>query len=349
MKKVLVVGSARKSGGGVASVVRLMQKMPAWRKYRCHWLGTQIQAGKLTKIRYALTAYLWALFRIWGYDIVHFHTVPDRICLLIQMPVFLLARLGGKKIIMHIHMGNQLSQHTQNGLFLWHLQRADLIILLARKWQLLFADIYSNIHTPTTVLYNACECRENVSFEHRKKKILFVGYMDDNKAPNILLEAIARLKSHHELDDWTVTMLGNGDVKRFSKMRDDMELTNEVEFTGYVTGNKKVKAFSEASILVLCSYNEGFPMVVLEAWSYGLPVVSTPVGGLPDVIEEGRNCLTFPFGDSKALAKQLSRLMADDTLRTDMGVYSQYFLRKHFSLAKINAMLEEIYSKELRS
>ena len=66
-----------------------MQKMPAWRKYRCHWLGTQIQAGKLTKIRYALTAYLWALFRIWGYDIVHFHTVSDRICLLIQMPVIM--------------------------------------------------------------------------------------------------------------------------------------------------------------------------------------------------------------------------------------------------------------------
>lgn len=344
MKKVLMVGSARESGGGVASVIRLMEKMPVWQEYRCHWLGTQIQAGKMTKAWYALTSYVWALFHIWQYDIVHFHTVPDRICLVIQMPIFLLAMLGHKKIIMHVHMGNQLLQHTSNSLFLWHLKRADLIILLARKWKEMFAEKFPSVHTPTTVLYNACECRDTISFEQRKKQIIFMGYMDDNKAPNILLEAIASLKSHDELDGWTVILMGNGDVARFSRMAVEMELTKEVEFTGYVTGCRKERIINEASILVLCSYNEGFPMVVLEAWSYGIPVVSTPVGGLPDVIEEGKNCLTFPFGDSKALAKQLRRLICDDGLRTDMGIYSQCFLRKHFSLENINAAIRKIYN-----
>ena len=85
-------------------------------------------------------------------------------------------------------------------------------------------------------------------------------------------------------------------------------------------------------------------MVVLEAWTYGIAVVSTPVGGLPDVIEEGKNCLSFPFGDSKTLAKQLERLISDETLRGYMGDYSRNFVVEHFSLAKINNELIDLYN-----
>ena len=87
MTKVLMVGSAEQSGGGVASVLRLMKTMPFWEKYHCGWLGTQIQRGYDVKLWYAVKAYFKALFTIWQYDIVHFHTVPDKICLIIQMPV----------------------------------------------------------------------------------------------------------------------------------------------------------------------------------------------------------------------------------------------------------------------
>ena len=140
MSKVLMVGSAEQSGGGVASVLRLMKTMPFWEKYHCGWLGTQIQRGYGVKLWYAVKAYFKALFTIWQYDIVHFHTVPDKICLIIQMPVLLLALLGRKKIIMHIHMGNQLEDHTHNRLFIWCLNRADCVVLLAKKWQKCFAE-----------------------------------------------------------------------------------------------------------------------------------------------------------------------------------------------------------------
>ena len=95
MKRVLVIGSAEQSGGGVATVIKIMKQMPVWEKYHCYWLGTQIQAGKWTKLRYAMTAYLKTLFIIWQYDIVHFHTVPN-VSMIIQLPVFLLALLGRK-------------------------------------------------------------------------------------------------------------------------------------------------------------------------------------------------------------------------------------------------------------
>lgn len=341
MAKVLVVGSAEKSGGGIASVIKLIKKMPVWDEYSCYWLGTQIQRNYAWKLWYAVKSWFIALFIIWRYDIVHFHTVPDKICLIIQLPVFLLALIGKKKIIMHIHMGNQLNYHTKNKLFLWHLQKADEIVLLAKKWEQLFKEKYTMIKTPTTVLYNACETVKTIPYENKHKSIIFAGYMDDNKAPNILLNAWKKLKDKYP--DWKVTFMGNGDVVRFKNMANEMGLQNSVEFTGYVRGQKKIDYFTNASIFVLCSYNEGFPMVVLEAWSYGIPVISTPVGGLPDVIVENKNCCTFDFGDSDGLAKKLELLINNENLRKNMSNFEQNYVESKFSMESVNNYIEKLY------
>ena len=341
-KRVLVVGSAEQSGGGVASVIRLMKKMPVWRKYHCYWLGTQIQRNYAWKLWYAIKAYMIAVFIIWRYDIVHFHTVPDKICLIIQMPVFLLALLGQKKIIMHIHMGNQLRNHVNNKLFKWCLKKANLIILLAKKWQQLFEERFSDIQTQTTVLYNACETIPQVPFSEKENIIIMAAYFNDNKAPDLLLKAWKELKD--EYPDWQVYMLGNGEVERFKKMADDMELSDSVTFTGYIVGKEKEAFFRKASIYCMCSYEEGFPMVVLEAWAHGICVISTPVGGLPDVIEEEKNILTFDFGDWQGLAGQLKVLMDDAEKRKNVAEYSKEFIANTFTTNIINKEIENIYN-----
>ena len=84
-------------------------------------------------------------------------------------------------------------------------------------------------------------------------------------------------------------------------------------------------------------------MVVLEAWMHGMALVTTPVGGLPDVLEEGRNALTFPFGDADTLAEQLERLMADEDLRKQMAGFSRRFAVQHFSTEEINKCWNENY------
>ncbi|MBE6271836.1 MAG: glycosyltransferase family 4 protein [Prevotella ruminicola] len=344
-KRVLVVGSAEQSAGGVSSVIKLMKKMPVWKEYDCYWLGTQIQRNYAWKLWYALKAYVIALCIIWRYDIVHFHTVPDKICLIIQMPVFLLALIGRKRIVMHIHMGNQLRNHTRNKIFKWCLRRADLIILLAKKWQALFKDEFADIKTPTTVLYNACEMVPEVPLEEKEKSIVMAAYFNDNKAPDLLLKAWKKLKDHYP--DWHVYMLGNGEVERFRKMAEDMGLADSVTFTGYVVGKLRDDYFRKASIYCMCSYEEGFPMVVLEAWAYGICVVTTPVGGLPDVLEDGRNALIFDFGNWETLANRISRLIENRTMRKNMADDARDMVYHHFSNQQINEMTESIYSTVL--
>ena len=340
-KRVLVVGSAEESRGGVAEVIRMMKKMPVWEQYHCYWLGTQIQRNYAWKLWYAVKANVMALFIIWRYDIIHFHSVPDKIDLVIKLPIFLLALLGRKKIIMHIHMGNQLKNHTQNKLFKWCLRRANLILLLAKKWQSLFHDLYADIKTPTTVLYNACEYVPEVPLEEKENIIIMAAYLNDNKAPDLLLKAWKQIG--HQFPNWKIYMLGNGEVERFEKMAQSLELSDSVKFTGYVVGKEKEDYFRKASIYCMCSYEEGFPMSVLEAWANNICVLTTPVGGLPDVLEDGKNALVFNFGDWQELSKKLSFLIENKKNRQEMAKYSRALVYQRFSVRELNNEILQIY------
>lgn len=343
--KVLIVGSAEKSGGGVSSVIKLMKKMTIWEKYSCYWLGTQIQRNYLWKLWFAIKAALITPFIIWRFDIVHFHTVPDKVCLVVQMPELICAKLFGKKVIMHVHMGNQLLQHTHNKLFKWCLNRSDRIVLLADKWKKLFEQEFADVKVPLNVVYNACDTSGKHPLVEKEKLIIMAGYFDDNKAPDILIKAWSKLKEMYP--EWRLVLMGNGDVERFRRIAYDFEVDKCISFPGYLVGKEKEIIWNRASIFCLCSYNEGFPMVVLEAWNYGIPVISTPVGGLPDVIVEGKNCLTFPFGDIDMLASQLKTLIDNTKLREEMGVFSKQFVKDTFSLDSVNDMWDSLYSDML--
>ena len=89
-------------------------------------------------------------------------------------------------------------------------------------------------------------------------------------------------------------------------------------------------------------------MGVLDAWAYGILCVVTPVGGLPDVIEEGRNCLTFPFDDVDMLTMQLRKLMESSKLRRDMAEYSKSFGERVFAPVMVNESIEKLYEEILK-
>ena len=86
-------------------------------------------------------------------------------------------------------------------------------------------------------------------------------------------------------------------------------------------------------------------MGVLDAWAYGIPCVVTPVGGLPDVIEEGKNCLTYPFDDADALTMQLRKLMESPKLCRDMAEYSKSFGERVIAPVMVNESIEKLYEE----
>lgn len=349
MAKVLVVGSAENGGGGITTVIKLIKKMPVWRKYGCKWLETQIQAGKAKKAYYAFRSYIVALFSIWSYDIVHFHTVPN-ISMVVQLPIFLMALVGRKKIILHLHVGNQLEREKEQNfkLFRWCMKKSDVIVLLAKKYIDVIKKNYAEICTPATVIYNACENVNALPYVEHDKTILFAGIFSHNKAADKLILAFAKL--HDKYPDWKLQLLGSGpDERAYRDLIAKYGLESCVQIPGYVTGEKKASFFRKAGIYAMCSYLEGFPMVVLEAWAYGVPVVTTPVGGLPDVLEDGKNACVFDFGDIEGLSAQLDKLMGDDNLRVEMGSYAKEMVEQVFSPIVISEQIDVLYTQLLKS
>lgn len=338
--KVMMVGTAENSGGGITSVLKLIRKMPVWDLYSCYWLETQTQGNIVKKIGYALKAYLIATLKMKSYDIVHFHMVPG-INLVIQLPVFFIAKLYRKNVIAEVHVGNQLIPYSKSYLLRWWFKNVDLILFLANKWVNLFHEIYADIKTPVNVLYNACEFIEPIPIYEKKKEIIFVGTIDDNKAPDLLIKAWAKLST--KFPEWKIKILGRGNIQKFQTLSNQLGISDSIEFMGQVTGELKETIFHNASIYCMCSYMEGFPMVVLEAWAHSISVVTTPVGGLPDVIVDGRNCMVFPFGDSDKLAEQLDILIRDNQLRSSISEYGYKSALDLFSVQKINNDIDNIY------
>jgi len=343
--RVVMIGSARKSGGGVATVIRTMSSMPFWQHHSAYWLGTQIQRGYLCKLWYAVRAPFIALFVMPRCAIVHFHVVPDVPGMLIQLPELLLAKLLRKKVVAQVHVGNQLTQNTHNRLFKWALRRADIVLFLAQRWQKLYEECYTDIATPSCVLYNAAPDVPQVSTAEKTNTILMAAFLCENKGVDVLLRAWKKLQTRYP--DWSVTMIGNGEVERYKRLAADMGLADSVRFTGYLTGEERERQWRSASIYCMCSYEEGFPVVALEAWMYGAALITTPVGGLPDVIVDGSNCLTIPFGDSDALADRLQQLIDNAPLRQQLTTNSRTFVQQQFSKEKINEDIEAIYSRLL--
>ena len=110
----------------------------------------------------------------------------------------------------------------------------------------------------------------------------------------------------------------NNGIARYQSQVAEKTLS-EVHFLGTVTTTELVKLLSRSAIFCLPSRAEGLPIAMLEAMAMGLPVVATPVGGIPDALEEGINGYLVPAGNSVLLADRLELLLGDPVLRAKIG------------------------------
>jgi glycosyltransferase involved in cell wall biosynthesis len=114
-----------------------------------------------------------------------------------------------------------------------------------------------------------------------------------------------------------------------------------ITFTGPVAGEDKVKLFHSADIFVLPSYNEGLPTVLLEALAAGLPIITTDVGAIKEVVVCGENGLYVEPGDSQTIAERIVFLLKDDHLRYEMKRRNrERFLKQYTPIHFVNRLLK---------
>jgi glycosyltransferase involved in cell wall biosynthesis len=135
--------------------------------------------------------------------------------------------------------------------------------------------------------------------------VLTLGRLVRDKGMDVVIEACAAIGRR-------LIIAGSGPERCLLERR-AAALHADVQFTGFVEGDELRALYRQASAVVLASHNEGLPNVVLEGMAHGRPVLSTPVGGVTSVIQDGVNGCLMRIGDSMALASALRKLDANPT------------------------------------
>lgn len=184
------------------------------------------------------------------------------------------------------------------------------------------------------LLYNGVDTNAFCKSEADDGYVLFLGRLVREKGVETLLKAHANSSA-----GWRLVVAGTG------PLGDELKVQyNPSIFVGYLTGEALKKMIERASVVVVPSeWYENCPMSVLEAMAYGKPVVGSRMGGIPELVDDGKTGLLFEAGNVEELTYALDKLMASSELRKKMGNAGRRRVEVEFSLDKHNDVLMNIY------
>jgi len=174
------------------------------------------------------------------------------------------------------------------------------------------------------------------------QRLIFVARLAEVKGLKVLFDAMVRLrKTYPKL---RLTVVGDGPSRsRYETLAAQLGLAESIRFTGYQSQPEVAALLTDADVFVLPSFAEGVPVTLMEAMSVGLPVVSTTVGGVTELVEDGINGFCVAPGDVDGLVNRIDRLLADPNLRTKLGSAGQAKVLHEFSNDTEAARLQTLF------
>jgi glycosyltransferase involved in cell wall biosynthesis len=168
--------------------------------------------------------------------------------------------------------------------------------------------------------------------------LLFVGRLAAVKGVPVLFRALTQVA--RQCSEVKLTLIGDGPERaRLEAEAHSMGLGGMVHFAGYRSQIEVAEALAGADVLVLPSFAEGLPVVLMEAMAARLPVVATRIAGVPELVEHGISGLLVSPGDANALAEAIARLLGDAALRVQIGAAGRVKVLAEFDIAQEAAWL----------
>ena len=163
------------------------------------------------KLWYAARAFARYLMIVSRYDIIHIHT-SELPSVRRKLPFLRVAKAKGKKVVVHLHIGNQLEENRGNAAYVELFREADAIIVLSRSIQEKLETLFG-IKDKVYVIYNPCPILSRpASYSDVQKEIIFAGTLNANKDYTTLIRAFAKVASR--FPDWRLTIAGNGEMEK---------------------------------------------------------------------------------------------------------------------------------------
>lgn len=314
------------------------------------------ESGSVRRIKRTLIDY-WRFHRKLSteeYSLVHLNPSLGSKSILRDALFLLIARVHSVPVLVFFHGWDD---HFQDFIrrrlslfFRYVFNKAAGLIVLAKDFreQLETMGIGVPIYQMTTCVDNSIFEKQGLEGDSKGRvNILYLSRLDHGKG---VVEAINSFSSvRRETPHATLTIAGDGPERKPAEQVVRKQHIEDVHFLGHVEGDKKRRAFLESDIFFFPTfYGEGMPIVVLEAMSYGLPVITRAVGGLKDFFEHERMGYITESSDTGDLATMLQSLVQDPELRSRMGQYNCRYAQEHFAASVVAKDLEGIYARVAR-
>jgi glycosyltransferase involved in cell wall biosynthesis len=258
-----------------------------------------------------------------------------------------------KPVLIHAHGANfestyfRLPKWAQQG-FSNIVRQCNGFIVLSNTWKNFYTLNLGLDSKKVVVLPNPTEIPSQVPNRTNSPQVnlVFFGRVGQRKGTFDLIRAFANLPV--ELKNRSkLTIAGDGEIEEAKQLVEIVNLTDYVNFLGWIDSQERNAVLLKADVFVLPSYNEGLPMAILEAMSWSLPVITTPVGGIPELIISNENGLLVNPGDIEQLSKLMESLIENEALRLSLGRAARETVTA-FDIKKYWSSIEDIYDSAMR-
>ena len=356
-KKIKIVSVCTYARGGMRAVLESFYAAGVLDSTNDPILWTHIEGSTFKKLMQYIST-LACLLKIIALNrkmiLIHCHT-SMRGSYWRKTLVCLIGRALGVPVFMHMHGSEFKSFYSNHGLigkFIISktLSCASKVIVLSDSWK----DFYSKLVDKNKILVlpnfvkvpepAICEKintpEQNQEYYHR---MLFLGYVGVRKGIYDLIDAVALNAKY--LDKLKIIVGGNGEIDKAKEYAITKGVSSNFEFLGWIGPEEKANLLKSSNSFILPSRNEGLPVSILEAMSYGLPVISTNVGAVASLYSDANNYWLVEARDIKTLSERIVSLTSDDSTGHLIGQHNRILIKKFYSEDVIIPLLREAYNE----
>lgn len=349
VKRVLFIGPQYKDHrGGIGAVIESYSYNIDDFKFVATHDGKYGHIANILIFLYSLYKVIMILIKDGDIDIIHIHGASKG-SFFRKYIIFLIGKyLFRKKIVYHLHGAKFHIFYEQSNRFVKkHIgilaNNVDIFICLSSYWYRYLSQNF-NIQK-LLIINNPVPAPKKIypkSKEYNKMMFLFLGRIGERKGIFDFVDVVSRLSLDFR-DKIKVVIGGDGEVEKLINKIDKFSLNEIFEYVGWTKDLQKQELLGKCDVLILPSYNEGLPISILEAMSYGKAILSTNVGGIPEIIEHGTNGFLIEPGDLTSLESHLKFMIKNPNIVEEMGCKSKERVQP-FLIENVLNDLDRIYS-----
>lgn len=350
--RIIQVGPDESRQGGMRAVMTLLESSELAGQYG---MGIIATSSKTHRIRTFLHGFrqLKNAVKAGNCDCVHIHMSENASVYRTAILIRWLKTHSCSRVIVQSHGSSVQRFFARCSLpirqfLLNSLGAADLIVVLTPGWECWWKQILPNMRY--AVVPNAVSLPEANSLSKQnnykstnKLDVLFMGYLGERKGTYLLISAIPEVLS--KCPGTKFVFAGDGEVEQCAAYARELGVSANCDFVGWADPEVKDSLLRKASMLVLPSKEESFGIALLEAMSYGLPVVCSNGGFMHEVVDDGIDGIVFPTGDKKALAAAIGALLEDSENSQAMGRRGRSKVEQFYSVPAIVKIWQDVYAE----